>query len=73
MERLMLIEPDFEAENLEFERVSGGRGMNLERMDGGFYVDVKTQFCWVTWIHRAAIAVNGIDLRTPVVGPEEKH
>ena len=64
MERLMLIEPDFDAENLEFERVSGECGMNLERMAGGFYVNEKTQFCWVTWIHRAALAVNGVELRS---------
>lgn len=73
MERLMTIEPDFGAENQEFERISAQRGMSLERTDGGFYVDEKTQFCWVTWVHRAAIAVNGIDLRAPAGELEEKH
>lgn len=71
MEALLTIEPDFEAENIIFERVQAKYGMSFERLPGGFYASRETQACWSAWIGRAALAANGIDLRALVTVEKE--
>lgn len=48
-------EPDFDLENLAFERAAAELSFPLEKRQGGTYLSEPTQRAWALWIHRAAI------------------
>ncbi|WP_443693970.1 hypothetical protein [Pseudomonas sp.] len=47
-------EPDFAAEGEKFQKDAAEKGMRLDRLPGGFYVEQSTQHAWAEWIRRAA-------------------
>ena len=54
MSRQEIVEPDFAAESEAFQKDATEKGMCLDRLPGGFYVEHKTQHAWALWIRRAA-------------------
>jgi hypothetical protein len=53
-----LIEPDWDAEKTAFEADAKSKGMRLDKIIGGFYVDQGTQHAWSAWVKSAAISCN---------------
>lgn len=45
-------EPDFATESEKFRKDAAKKGMCLDTLPGGFYVEQRTQHAWAEWIRR---------------------
>ena len=46
-------EPDFAVESEKFRKDAAEKGVCLDTLPGGFYVEQRTQHAWAEWIRRA--------------------